>query len=685
MTARRFELPARNALFYNRVSEHDRLSEILLSDSEPGLHAAAISGLGGVGKTQLALEFAHRSAEQFDVVWWLPAETTVGLSGGLRRLARRLNVPEVVEHDSLVSMLWEALEQNGSWLLVYDNAPDLASIQTSWPSATNGRVLVTSRYPDWREVANVVEIDVFSHRDAVNFLLDYTSSSEVKAASDLTEALGDLPLAIAQAGAYIDQTQITIDEYLRLYGTHSEDLLYSGDSVGSHQAVGATWSVALDRMQQETPAARDLIVLFSFLAPDEIPRTLARSSVVDLPPRLANLAEDDFAYNDALRALRRYSLVSVSPKAITIHRLVQTVVRQQLRLNEEQLWASTAAKLINTAIPNFASDADSWVVSVTDVRLLLTHAIAVLDHTTSLGVSTADVADLSGKAAMYLLADGDLLAARRLQEESVRCYRKITGPASPEYARVVNNLGAVMREYGEIQTSIRLHSEALQIFLDLGEEEYSTSIADSFSYLALVARRDSKPERARDLYSQAISYRGLAAGDQMNIGGAQELSSIGVVMKDLGEFDEAEHALRTAVGTLTEILGDDHVRVATAQDNLAQLLSDRADYHEALELFLTARRIFERHLGRRHPEVAWSWFHIAVLRYRQAEYRMAEEAIRECLGIRLKLFIAHPEAVSALRVQSDILRALGSDQDAELASDTADQMVQTIAAAEAHE
>jgi len=179
----------------------------------------AITGLGGVGKTQLALEYSYRHASEYGIVWWVRAEEPAKLAADYAALAQPLDLPEKDAHELEVigKAVWEWLGQNTGWLLVFDNAPSPEDVTRYFPHGTGGHVIVTSRDPNWRGVAGALPVQVMEPDEARKFLLKRTGETDEEAAAELAKELGYLPLALEQAGAYIEATGRSLSDYLQLY------------------------------------------------------------------------------------------------------------------------------------------------------------------------------------------------------------------------------------------------------------------------------------------------------------------------------------------------------------------------------------------------------------------------------------------------------------------------------------
>jgi hypothetical protein len=282
-----FEVPPRNRHFTGRGDLLQALRDRLAATSSGAVvQAEAIHGLGGIGKTQLAIEYAHRYAADYDLIWWITAEQPVTIPGQLTRLARRLDLPELSGLEDQVAALFEELRQRDRWLLLYDNAEDPASLASVRPPAGTGHLLVTSRNPAWGEIAATLRLDVLTRDQAVALLRQRLGRND-PAFEQLAEVLGDLPLALAQAAAYLEATCTPPGEYLSLLGERLGELLAQGQPSDYPATVATTWSVTLDRLRGEAPAALDPLALCAFLGPDDILAVCSPTILTCCPAGLA--------------------------------------------------------------------------------------------------------------------------------------------------------------------------------------------------------------------------------------------------------------------------------------------------------------------------------------------------------------------------------------------------------------
>src|SRR4051795_2640806 len=323
-----WRVPPRNPRFTGRDGMLAELRRRLRA-GEGTLVVQALYGLGGVGKPQLALEYAHRFAADYDLVWWLDAEQPVLIPEQLAALAARLELPPGPTVADTVDRLLAELRPRARWLLVFHNAERPQQIAAYRPGGA-GHVLITSRSPGWGALGGRMEVDVLARAETIALLRARIPALDEELADKLAAELGDLPLAAAQAAGYLEQTDLPAGDYLRRFRTRRATLLARGEVVGYAGRVDTAWALSLERLRGEDPAAVQLLQLAAFLAPEPIPLALFSHHPELMEEPLRGTAADPDALADTVGALVGYSLIRRSADGFQAHRLVQAVIRQQL-------------------------------------------------------------------------------------------------------------------------------------------------------------------------------------------------------------------------------------------------------------------------------------------------------------------------------------------------------------------
>lgn len=510
-------LPRATAYFTGRERLLEELREDLRRDG-----VAVLTGLGGVGKTQVAVAYARRHWEAaYDLIWWVRAEQPAVLAEDYAALAdaQKLCAPTATSaKKTAAARRW--LEATGRWLLVFDNAEDAATLEPYLPQTDNGHVLVTSRTRSWPEAT--VEVPPWARSESVAFLRTHTAA-DASTADALAEVLGDLPLALEQARAYLRETGRSADGYLDDLRSRASELLAEGTPSRYPHTVATTWSLALDQIQQ-APGARELLALWAFLGPDDIPRALPADHATDLPRRLRRVVTDRLAYDRAVAALGRYSLAAVTEDTVTVHRLVQSVVRERLDKRDRRRWARTAVRLVGVAFPSNGDDVDHWPACAR----LLPHALAAAKHATTLGIEQEATSLVLGRAGAYLWGRAEFDQAKALLEQALAIDEARLGPDHPNVAARLSNLGLVLHDVGNL-------------------------------------------EAARSAHKRALAVREARLGpDHPDV--ATSLSNLGTVLHDLGDLEDARGKHEQALAIRQARFGPNHPDVATSRANLQGVL-----------------------------------------------------------------------------------------------------------------
>ncbi|HJU01879.1 MAG TPA: FxSxx-COOH system tetratricopeptide repeat protein [Actinomycetes bacterium] len=593
-------LPARNPNFTGRQNLLESLATELRGGSPIAvLQARAIHGLGGVGKSELVLEYAHRYAADYELIWWIPSGRPARTINSLAALARRLHIDELAEQDEMTAELFDELRRRQRWLLIYDDAQEYEQLRKLLPAGGTGHVLITSRNRAWGRVADPLPLDVLRREESVRLLLRRTGRhDEVGAAAALAELLGDLPLALEEAAAYVEATGITLPQYLRLAREHTADLFGFDRPSGDEQRVATTWSVALERIAAQAPATEALLDLCSFLAPEDIPRELPTGSPERLPPPLAHAARDPLAYNEAVRLLGRYSLATVTPETLAVHLLVQVVVRARLSPSEEQRWTEAAIGLLFDRFPDESWEVRYWPVC----QRLLPHVLTSTEHAERLGMASQEAGWLLDRASGYLLRRGQPQQALPIARRALDVTRSALGPRDPKTGERHDALGRVLRDLGKLEDAQDQLEQALGILQEARGDDHP-QVAMLRGTCAQVLRRRGDLEGARELLERALVTLEAALGpDHTEVGNVH--AEIAQLLWQQKRSVEAGERWARALAIVEGAYGTNHPSAATIRSNLSNVLQERRDLRGARLQLERALEAFEASLDSGHPETA---------------------------------------------------------------------------------
>jgi tetratricopeptide (TPR) repeat protein len=664
-------LPGRNQVFTGRAELLARLYEQLTAGTlgavavtplpvdSPAPNVAAetdaspqvLHGLGGVGKTQLALEYAHRHEADYAIRWWVTAEQPATIPVQLAGLAHRLGVPEQPNQAETVSLLLDELGRRGRWLLIFDNAEDPSQLHPYWPSTQHGgHLLVTSRNPHWQPLAAPIPVDVLPREEAIAFIERRIGLDEHDA-NALAESLGDLPLALEQAAAYLEQTHTPPGDYLKLLATRSRELFALGRSPASEQTIATVWSVSLSRLSIEAPIAKELLQLCAFLDPEDIPRTLLEDYPDKLPEPLASAVQDRLSYQQALGGLSRYSMAAVTTEAVRVHRLVQAVVRQSLAEKEQRRWARAAVRLVLAAFPERPDEVAAWPAAAR----LLPHALAVTTHASTLDVGFSETATLLNQAAGYVYSRADYADAKVMEEQALKILEARPFLDHPAAVGVLDNLGNALSQLGDYEAARAYHERAVAAAeAKLGPNH--PGVAFVLNNLGATLHRLGRHDAARKVLERALAtHRAHLGPDDPLVAGS--LSSLGVVLSELGDLAGARRALEEALAIFEAGLGHDHPDVAFTANNLGAVLKALGQLDAARKAYERALAVSEAQLGPNHPEVAQSLLNLGGLLADKGDLERAREVYERAISIlEERLGPKHPDLALALNNFGLILR-----------------------------
>jgi len=690
-----FNVPQKNRNFSGRKAVLKNLHKALKTGKGVAV-TQAISGLGGVGKTQLAIEYAYRHRGDYLIIWWVHSEEPVQLAFDYAALAKELNLPQrdSQKQEEIIAAVKHWLEHNDGWLLIFDNARTPDDLIRFLPRGETGCVIITSRYSIWSEVACDLPLDVMESDEAVEFLLDKTGQDDEKSAKKLAKELGYLPLALEHARAYICELGIPIREYLNLYKQyHIEILKRSKAPIGYKGTVDTTWKISFDKVKNESKEAGDLLNLFAFLAPDNIPLGILTEGVEYLPKSLSKTVSDPLELNSALQSILKYSLIKLHKDLVSIHRLVRAVIRSRLDKKGAKKWAKAAVEIVNYSFPENPQDLENWP----DCERLLPHALIAAEHSQKFEMAPESTGRLLNETGLYLQERGEFGEAKTAVERALAIYEATYGPDHADVAAMLSNLGLILKDLGELENARKLMERALAIdeatygpdhpdvaillsnfgpiLQDLGQLESARElmeralaideatygldhphVAITLSNLGLILQDLRQLENARKLMEHALTIDEATYGpDHPKV--AITLSNLGLILQDLGEFESARKLMERSLAIDEATYGPDHPYVATMLSNLGLILRVLCESEDARKLTERALVIDEATYGSDHPNVAIDLNNFGMILQDLGELENARKLMKRALAICIKsLGEDHPKT----KLVRDNLNSLGS-------------------------
>jgi tetratricopeptide (TPR) repeat protein len=582
-----WRVPPRNPLFTGRAAALAQLRRRLRDNA-----VLAVQGGGGLGKTQLVTEYTWRHAGDYDLVWWVNAETETDLLTGLAALAHRLGLPTSgVPATVLAQQVLVALHHRNRWLLIYDNV-DTASLGSLRPPPT-GHLLLTSREPGIARVSgDVVEAAEFDRSESLELISRHLPNLEPRQANQLANGVGDLPLAVEQAAAFVMDSGLDVDDYLVLLGSHPDKAGLNEPTGDQHAGLAAVVATGRDRLEASAPEAGEFLDSMAFLAATPIrltptPGKGGGAVVVGDPVVTANV----------VRHVCRLGLARRVGASLQVHPLVQLLLRAQIPAERSDAVLAGALDLLGTAAPADPNEPSTWPV----YRRLTPHVQAVTSRLADRPGVTEPAAfrRLLLGASRYLFVTAQYLAARQLAGEAHERWTAAFREDHPDTLRALSNLAANLRALGDFERALDLTQSAVERFRrTLGDGHPDTLWAAS--NLAVSFHEMGEIVRARELDEATFAgYRRVLGENHPDT-----LRSANNLAADLRALGEVNRAFELDQDTFArrQALGEDHPDALWSANNLALDLYQLGDRDRACALLRDTLDRRWRVLGPDHPE-----------------------------------------------------------------------------------
>ncbi|MFY1619980.1 FxSxx-COOH system tetratricopeptide repeat protein [Micromonospora sp. WMMD736] len=632
-----FHAPNRNARFTGREEYLTQLRARLRGEGSAVVLPVALQGMGGVGKTQVALEYVHRFKAAYDVVWWIVADPPQFIDTALADLATRLGIAAGPTLPDTVRAVFQALgrgEPFERWLVVFDDAGHLDQIEPFLPRGP-GHVLLTSRDRAWGDRAHPIQVDVFDRTESVAHLVQRVPTISTQEADRVAEALGDLPIAVAAAGAWLADTGTAVANYLRQIERHGPEVL----------SVEATWDLSLNRLHEQAPAAYRLLQLCSVLAPeialDLIYSDEMAAALVPFDPSVS----ERLMRGALVQQVNRLALLKLDVQGgrIQVHRLLQAVVRERMT-DDEIATAQHQVHLVLAASrpPGDVDDPATWprlrmlwphlavseAVTCPDeaVRQLLIDRVRYLwqrggleqadafsqqvDDTWSARLRDLDeegAAAALGRQLLHLRFNranilrslGRFVEARDLNEAVLAEQLRLLGPSHPHTLLTVGGLAADLRALGRYAEALERDRSTYASWLQVFGEDHPRTLGAA-NDLAVSYRLVGDHRSARRWDEEVHERKRLVLGPTHP---ATLVSAVhlGSDLREAGEYEKSAALLRTVHAASCEVLGPDDGVSVTAQVNLAVSLGSAGRAGAAAPMFEAAHFRLDEGFGPVNP------------------------------------------------------------------------------------
>jgi tetratricopeptide (TPR) repeat protein/transcriptional regulator with XRE-family HTH domain len=595
----------------------------------------AISGLGGIGKTQTAVEYAYRYGDEYDLVLWVRADSREAILREFAGLASLFDLPNHAEADlnRLAKAVKRHLETQREqvWLLIFDNVDDLLAVKEFLPERGNGAVLLTTRLHAVGNHMRKIDLDKLSLEESMRFLLGRTYSgedqerpalpeAERQAAEQVCRLLDGLPLALDQAAAYIEERGCSLAEYVALYEQQRTTLLTRRNQVDPEdypESVATTWLVSFDLIEAEHPAAAELLRLCAYLAPDAIPEEMLTAGAACLGPVLAPVVANSSELNSTIEALRAYSLIQrhAAKHTFSIHRLVQAVLQDARTEDEQHLWARRALVVVNAVFPQV--EPETWP----QCERLVTQALQVAKLIEQHQLVMEEAGRLLFETASYLQYLGRNDDVESFYLRALDIWEQLVGPDHPQVVTTLNHLGALNRYYGNYAEAERFCQRALAICeQQVGPDHLQ--VANALVNPAICYVDQGRYAEAEPLHLRALHIYEQQVGPRTD-DTARTLNNLAYLYREQGRYAEAEPLYLRALDIWEQQAGEPHPDRADTIHGQAQLQEAQGSCEEAVSGYKRALAEREQALGAHHPKTRQTRYHLITLLEAMGQHEQA--------------------------------------------------------------
>jgi tetratricopeptide (TPR) repeat protein len=624
----------------------------------------ALQGLGGVGKTAVAIEYAYRYRSEYDLVWWIRADEHSLVRPALAALAGRLGLEaaSATGIENAANAVLDALrrgEPYSRWLVIFDNADQPEDLKDVIPDGP-GDVLITSRNHRWQSVVDTLPVDVFTRAESTEFLnkrvLKGLTESDVDRIADM---LGGLPLALEQAGALLAETGMPVDEYLRLLEDKVTEILAEGKSVDYPESMTAAWMLQVAALREQLPQALELLRCCAFFGPDPIPRDAFRRGTQAAETQVRELIANPILLARAIRELGRFALVKIDGRTISVHRLVQALLRDELDPAEQAKYRHEVHLILASAAPASPADSSLWP----RYSEMIAH---VASRSTQLAPCTDPaVRTFALDVVRYLYLSGDLASCRSFAERFIAQWTEDSGPDDPTVLDARRHLGNALRQLGQYSEAYGVIEAALTGARKvLGEREPLTlALRNSFG-ADLRARGDFAAARQLDEETRDLHVEVFGAADP------QTLRVMNNLATDYG-LNSDYPAARELHQSVYLLQNESHTDVAatevlTSWNGLAWAVRLCGSYTEARDVGEDARDFGRDSIGPEHYVTLRATNGLSIaLRRIGTGHEEALEIAREVFDLYGRLFgEGNPDTMAAAISLTNIQRTIGQTNEA---------------------
>ncbi|TDB91988.1 tetratricopeptide repeat protein [Actinomadura sp. 7K534] len=613
-----------------------------------------LRGMGGVGKTQLVIEYAHRFKADYDLVWWIASDTPLLIPGYMGAMAEKIGLPSAksVGIDEACRSVLDALrrgEPHARWLLIFDNANTADDVKAMIPASRppQGHVLITSRNARWEGVANTLVIDVFDREESIDFLRRRAREITPAEAGELAEELGDLPLALEQAGALQTETGMSSEEYLELLRQQPLEILDANQPMEYPGSMTAAWRLSINALEDELPEAMQLLRCTAFFGPEPIPIDIFRWGGVEAGPIMTPILRDPILRTRAIALIHNLALGKIDDRAMLVHRLVQRLLRADLGEEQQADFRNEAQLLLGAATQLNPDEETNWGI--------FSRFVPHLEPVGAVESTEPRLREVALKVLRYLYLIGHTESARTFATRFRDTWGAASGGEDRHTLNAERHLADILRQAGRFRAAFDLNKATL--------ERARRTLPDGDELVLEIVNSFGADHRALGLFREAVAHDELSRKQHLDKYGSDDprtLRTMNNLALDYALVSEYQRAVemhtavmdgrsRPGVGSKLEYL--------SSLGNLGQAARLSGDYAAARALGADALDYGRTEFGGAHTSTLSAGVDLSIAERLLGRLAKALELARDMYDLyESTLTPGHPETLAAGLCLANALR-----------------------------
>lgn len=599
---------------------------------------AVITGLGGIGKTQLAANYITEYMNKYKLIGWINASNILSIQNSYIELVEKLDseykYTNIINQDFVLKYMKNWLENHEDWLIIYDNVKNPKELKEVLPNPINGHIIITSQKAKWSKFNPTIELKKLTREESISFLMKKAEKDYEYDMEELISLLDNFPLALEHAASYIHKTSRSFSYYLNKFKSRRSEMLSKAKIPEDYNhTIATTWEIAFDEIKEKCPDAIEFLYFISFLAPEDIPLEMLKIKE-ESEINIVEILRDDFRIDDVIESLLDYSLINCNncTNKINIHKLVQVVVNYKLSKDIKKKYCEDIINIFNKILSNNINDLSNKC----QFKELLPHAIQLIENARDIGIKSKELSVLCENVGLLLNKIADYEKAIKILKYGLNIGEKIFNYYSKEIANYIINLGFVEKLSGNINEGLRYYNKAVNIYEKL-------NLICSLEYALLINNIGRvKMDQGKYEESHELIFKSFQILEKLNlqydVKNIVVLSNLALSFEHIGDINSAIKINRKVLEILKENNLKESQEMATCLNNLSCCLIKKNKSYSALVLNFRSIKIEESIVGDKHPISAIYYSNIASLLIDRGEFLEARKYIIKALKINKHIY-----------------------------------------------